>query len=142
MLIPILRRAGERLGGRAFVQCGPTPQAGASGSPNRPKQTGKTQPSLALAWPVRVWARASALGTMVPLQAISPGGGSNARWTQEPEPQEPQREARNTQVLLPVAATAPKRPDLTRPGWYLVALNLEVQPKPTEWATTLRCLKC
>ena len=134
---------GRATGGpRVLYSADPVPQAGTSGSPNRPKQTGKTQPSLALAWPVRVWVRASTLGTMVPPQAISPGGGSNARWTQEPEPQEPQWEARNTQILLPVAATAPKRPDLTRPGWCLVALNLEAQPKPTEWATTLRCLKC
>ena len=42
----------------------------------------------------------------------------DARWTQEPEQQEQQEQqpdARNTQDLLPVAATiAPKRPDLAR----------------------------
>ncbi len=41
----------------------------------------------------------------------------DARWTQAPEQQEPQPDARNTQVLLPVAATiAPKHPDLARPA--------------------------
>ena len=119
---------GRATGGpRVLYRADPVPQASTSGSPNRPKQTGKTQPSLALAWPVRVWVRVSTLGTMVPPQAISPGGDSkrtaiapiraaqalswrepwrpkarnypepDARWTQEPEPQEPQ-EARNYQL--------------------------------------------
>ena len=68
---------GRATGGpRVLYRADPVPQAGTSGSPNRPKQTGKTQPSLALAWPVRVWVRVSTLGTMVPPQAISPRGGS------------------------------------------------------------------